>query len=137
MCGRSGACVTEGMRGRGHAWRRGGACMTRGHVLQGGMTGCVCGRGMQGDAWSGGVPGPRGLPGLAVARSHGVPDLGGGVGVWSRGGAWWRPPRWLLLRVERILLECILVIQVNTFCMMHCILSKMKPSMMLAKEVLF
>ena len=27
----------------------------------------------------------------------------------GEGGAWWRPPGWLLLRVVRILLECILV----------------------------
>ena len=48
----------------------------------------------------------------------GVPGPGGGA--WSRGGAcsgrsgpvggtWWRPPRRLLLRAVRILLECILV----------------------------
>ena len=45
-----------------------------------------------GGAWSGGVPGPRGV--------HGP------------GGAWWRPPRRLLLRAVRILLECILVYEI-------------------------
>ena len=42
----------------------------------------------------------------------GVLALGGYLlgGVWSWGGAWWRPPLGrLLLQVVRILLECILV----------------------------
>ena len=47
-----------------------------------------------GGAWSRGVPGPRGCL---------VP--GGGL---VPGDAWWRPPRWLLMRAVRILLECIL-----------------------------
>ena len=51
----------------------------------GGVRGCL----LQGDAWSRGVPAPRGsgpvVPGVDP------------------------PPRWLLLRTVRILLECILV----------------------------
>ena len=49
----------------------------------------------------------------SVHRGGGlVPGGPGGVwsgGVWSRRGAWWRPPGRLLLRSVRILLECILV----------------------------
>ena len=46
--------------------------------------------------------------------SKGVPGRGGGA--WSggsapRGGAWWRPPGWPLLRAVRIQLECILVLR--------------------------
>ena len=79
-----------------------------------GPRGCL----VPGGAWSGGSgPGddwPRVVPG-----SRGVP----GRGVWSQEGAWsegvWRtfhphPPRWLLLRAVRILLECILVVSNET-----------------------
>ena len=58
------------------------------------------------------MPGPGG--GCLVP---GMPGPGGGClvqeGAWSwgvcSGGAWWRPPGWLLLWAVRILLECILV----------------------------
>ena len=60
------------------------------------------------------------LRGVSVPRGWGVPAPGGvsgpagacfrgWMGVWSGGGAWWRPPGRLLLRAVRILLECILV----------------------------
>ena len=46
---------------------------------------------------------------------EGVPGPGEGLsapgGCLARGGAWWRPPRGLLLRAVRILLECILVLK--------------------------
>ena len=52
-----------------------------------------------------------GVPGPGDARSGGVCSRG--VCTWGacfQGGAWWRPPpRRLLLRAVRILLECILV----------------------------
>ena len=55
-----------------------------------------------------GMPGPRGVPSpMGGAWSHGgclVP-----LGCLVLGGAWWRPPIWLLVRAVRILLECILV----------------------------
>ena len=55
----------------------------------------------EGGCVRGGVPGPRGVP----APGGGSGPRGSGPG-W---GAWWRPPGRLLLRVVRILLECILV----------------------------
>ena len=81
--------------------------------------------GSGGSAWFGGVAGPRGVPGPRGVYSRGE----GGIGAWSSGvlgpggvcsrgtpglgGAWWRPPRRLLLWAVRILLECILVFFVN------------------------
>ena len=83
----------------------------------------------------GGVPGPRGCLVPGGAWSGGVWSRGWLVpgGAWSQGGAWsgslvpggclvrgvWRtshphPPRWLLLRAVRILLECILVVSNET-----------------------
>ena len=90
---------------------------------------------LMGCAWSRGeVPGPGGsgprwgVPGLGESGQGGVclvqgvwswgVCLVGGAGSW--GGAWWRPPRWLLLRVVRILLECILVLQSNWYGMTRC-----------------
>ena len=53
----------------------------------------------QGGVWSRGeLPGPRGVPGPRGCGSRGCLVPGGGD-----------PPRWLLLRAVRILLECILV----------------------------
>ena len=62
-----------------------------------------------------GGPGPSGVPG-----PKGGSCPGGVLGPRGRaclvlgdlvpGGAWWRPPRRLLLRAVRILLECILVV---------------------------
>ena len=78
-----------------------------------------------GGAWSWGVPGPRGVPGLRGYLVGGVPHPGGCL---VPGGAWSRavpgpgggvpgpgvclvetPPGRQLLQVVRILLECILV----------------------------
>ena len=54
---------------------------------------------------------------MGGSGSGGVPALGGSGpggpapgGACSRGGAWWRPPGWLLLLAVHILLECILVL---------------------------
>ena len=79
----------------------------------------------RGVAWSRGVsapgevPGPgggcllRGVPGpreVCAWSLGGCLVPGGQGGVCSRGGgAWWRPPRRLLLQAVRILMECILV----------------------------
>ena len=70
---------------------------------------CAC---PQGGVWSQGVLGPGGVP----ARGTWSWD-----GAWSQwegclvlGGAWWRPPQRLLLRAVRILLECILIIEMFT-----------------------
>ena len=64
-----------------------------------------------------GGSGPRGALSLGGTSSQGgllwgVPYLGRGLvpGVHAPGDAWWQPPRWLLLWVVCILLECILVI---------------------------
>ena len=62
---------------------------------------CVKNSVHRGGAWSpGGVPGPGGW-GVPGPGGWGVPGPGGGVCA--------DPPRWLLLRAVRILLECILV----------------------------
>ena len=71
-------------------------------------------RGWGGGVWSGGVPASRGLSGSGgvPARGGGGSGLGGlvlGVCAWSRGGGLVETPGRLLLRVVRILLECILV----------------------------
>ena len=52
---------------------------------------------------TGGVPGPGGLG--EAPGPGGVPGLGGCLvlGGSGLGGAWWRPPRGLLLRAVRIL----------------------------------
>ena len=50
-----------------------------------------------------------------MSATGGVSTPGGSAlrGVPARGGAWWRPPRQLLLQVVCILLECILVIFIS------------------------
>ena len=71
---------------------------------------------LPGGAWSqGGL-----LPGGCLFR--GVPGPRGTCawGVSAPGGAWWRPPERLLLRVVRILLECILVVLSGHFSSTDC-----------------
>ena len=69
------------------------------------------GSGLKGGTWSLGggclLPGGSG-PGGACSRGGLFP------GDLVPGGAWWRPPRRLLLRAVRILLKCILV-KLNNF----------------------
>ena len=86
----------------------GGLCLVQG-VVPG------LGGSWSGGTWSGGVHGPREggcLVQVGGAWSRrGVPGLGGCMVL---GGAWWRPPlRQLLLREVRILLECILVLNMS------------------------
>ena len=76
---------------------------------------CVCPRG---GAWSGGMSSLGGLvPWGAWSHAWSWGCLVQGVpgprwGVPGPGGAWWRPPKRLLLRAVRILLECILVVTI-------------------------
>ena len=68
---------------------------------------CSCGGAWSwGDAWSGGC---LVWGGLSAPGGHLLPG-----GAWSQRAAWWRPPRRLLLRAVRILLECILVFSLNS-----------------------
>ena len=59
----------------------------------------------------GGVPGPGGVWSRECLLQGGAWSWGCLLwgGVPAPGGAWWRPPRRLLLQAVRILLECILV----------------------------
>ena len=99
-----------------------------------------------GGAWSRGVPGLEGLV-RRVPGSGEVPALGGGAwslrvpgprgvclvrGVPGLKGAWWRPPGRLLLRVVRILLECILVMSLcgATFSMNKLVHTALKRSLL-------
>ena len=85
MCGR-GVCVVGGMHGRGHVWR--GACVAVGSCMAGG-----------GHAWQGGMHG----------RGH--VWQGAVQGRVCGGNAWWE--RWPLQRTVRIILECILVLNIS------------------------
>ena len=75
-------------KGGGGAWSKGRGAWSGGCLVPGDAW-------SQGGAWSWGVPGPRGTG--SRPERYLVP---GGCGD---------PPRWLLLRAVRILLECILV----------------------------
>ena len=86
------------------------------HPREGNVFTCVCdsvhgGRCLvPGGSAPGGVPAPGWVSapgGGAWSQQVEVPGPRGGA--CCRGGAWWRPPRRLLLRAVRILLECILV----------------------------
>ena len=113
------ACIAAGLRGGG--WYPSKPCRFPGPHPGGKLKGIWLGespgphpRGI----WSGGSPGPnpRGkLRGIWPGGSSGPHPRGKFRGIWSGGSipacteAGPPPPRWLLLREVRILLECILV----------------------------